>query len=58
MKVKNDGSSSFDVFVRISKDGSCTTSVSNLKIDDVTYDGYLVPLMDQPSATPEEVNPI
>src|ERR1035437_203007 len=58
MKVKNNGSSSFDVFVRISKDGSCTTSVSNLKIDDVTYDGYLIPLKDQPSATPEEVNPI
>jgi hypothetical protein len=58
MKVKNNGSSSFDVFVRISKDGACTISVSNLKIDDVTYDGYLVPLKDQPTATPEDVNPI
>ena len=58
MKVKNNGSASFDVFVSISKDGYCTTSVSNLKIDNVTYHGYLVPLMDKPSDTPQEGNPI
>jgi hypothetical protein len=58
MKVKNNGSSSFDVFVRISKDGYCSASVSNLKIDYVRYDGYLVPLKDQPNNPPQEVNPI
>jgi len=58
MKVKNNRSSSFDVFVRISKDGYCSASVSNLKIDYVRYDGYLVPLKDQPNNPPQEVNPI
>jgi hypothetical protein len=58
MKVKNNGSSSFDVFVRISKDGYCSASVSNLKIDYVRYDGYLVPLRDQPNTPSQEVNPI
>jgi hypothetical protein len=58
MKVKNNGSASFDVFVSISKDGYCSASVSSLKIDYVRYDGYLVPLRDQPNTPPQEVNPI
>jgi hypothetical protein len=58
MKVKNNGSSSFDVFIRIGKNGNCTASVSSLKIDNVRYDGYLVPLRDQPNTPPREVNPI
>jgi hypothetical protein len=58
MKVKNNGSSSFDVFIRIGKDGKCTTSVSSLKIDYVTYDGYLIPLKEQSNTPPQEVNPI
>jgi hypothetical protein len=33
-------------------------SVSSLKIDYVRYDGYLVPLRDQPNTPPQEVNPI
>jgi Domain of unknown function (DUF4251) len=46
MKVNNNGSNTFDVFIKVSKDGSCYISVSSLKIENVNYSGYLVPIPD------------
>jgi hypothetical protein len=53
MKIKN-GYTSFDVHLRISKNGTCSASVSNLKLDYVRYSGYVVPISGNgttPSAT-------
>jgi hypothetical protein len=47
LKVSNGGSASFNVYVRINKDGYCSVSVSSLKIDNVNYSGYLVPISDR-----------
>jgi expansin (peptidoglycan-binding protein) len=58
MKVNNGRSNTFDVYVTISKDGSCSASVSSLKIDNVRYSGYLVPIMDQTNTLPGEGNNI
>jgi hypothetical protein len=58
MKVNNGRSNTFDVYVTISKDGSCSASVSSLKIDNVRYTGYLVPIMDQTNTLPGEGNNI
>jgi hypothetical protein len=46
MKVKN-GTTSFDVFLTIGKNGNCSASVSNLKIDNIRYSGYVVPIKDK-----------
>jgi Domain of unknown function (DUF4251) len=43
MKVKND-TNSFDVFLTISDDGYCDTSLTNYKIDHVRYTGNFIPL--------------
>jgi hypothetical protein len=58
MKVNNGNSNSFDVFITISKNGYCNTSVSSLKIDNVTYAGHLVPITDKTNKLPQEGNPI
>jgi len=58
MKVYNGGSNTFDVFIRISKNGYCSISVSSLKIDHVNYDGYLVPITDKTNTLPQAGNPI
>ncbi|MGD0756561.1 MAG: DUF4251 domain-containing protein [Bacteroidales bacterium] len=58
MKVNNGGSNTFDVFITISKNGYCSISVSSLKIDNVTYYGYLVPITDKTNTPPQEGNPI
>jgi len=47
MKVNNGGSNSFDVYINISKNGSCSASINSLKIDNITYAGYLVPIIDK-----------
>lgn len=47
MKVTNGKSATFNVYVRISKSGYCTVSVSSLKIDNINYSGYLVPIVDK-----------
>jgi hypothetical protein len=47
LKVKNGRNASFDVYLNVSKDGSCTASLSSLKIDNVRYSGYLVPISDR-----------
>jgi hypothetical protein len=58
MKVNNGGSNTFDVFITISKNGYCSISVSSLKIDNVRYAGYLVPITDKTNTLPQEGNPI
>jgi hypothetical protein len=58
MKVNNGGSTTFDVFIRISKNGYCTASVSSIKIDNVTYNGQLEPIMDNTNSFTKEGNPI
>jgi hypothetical protein len=56
MKVSNGGSASFDVYITISKNGYCSTNVSSLKIDNVSYSGYLVPITDKSNTSQEEGN--
>jgi hypothetical protein len=58
MKVNNGGANSFQVYIRISKNGYCSISVSSLKIDNVTYAGYLVPIPATTITAPPESNPI
>jgi hypothetical protein len=47
LKVDNGGPNSFRLFLTISNDGQCYASVSSLKIDNVRYSGYLVPISDR-----------
>jgi hypothetical protein len=58
MKVNNGGSNSFDVHINISKNGSCSVSINSLKIDNISYAGYLVPIIDRPVSSSGEGNPI
>jgi len=46
MKVKNEGSNSFDVYLTISKNGNCSASINSLKINNINYSGYVVPISD------------
>jgi sensor domain CHASE-containing protein len=46
MKVDNK-TNSFDVYLRIGKNGSCSASLSSMKIDNVRYQGYIVPIKDK-----------
>jgi len=51
IKLKvNGGSNSFLVYLTVSKNGSCSASVSSLRIDNVRYTGQLVPI---PETYPE-----
>jgi hypothetical protein len=47
VKVQNGRNASFDVYISITKNGFCTASLSSLKIDNVRYSGYLVPISDR-----------
>ena len=58
MKVNNGGSNAFDIYLSISKSGYCTVSVSSLKIDNIRYAGYLVPIPGVTNTSPEEGNKI
>ena len=49
MKIDNGGSNSFEVYLTISKNGNCNASVSSLRIDNIRYSGYLVPISDKKS---------
>lgn len=46
LTVENGGANSFDLYLVISKNGFCTASVSSLRIDNIRYSGYLVPISD------------
>lgn len=58
LKVSNGRSATFDVYVRISKNGYCSISVSSLKIENVNYSGYLVPILDKTSIPLQQGNVI
>jgi hypothetical protein len=58
LKVSNGRATSFDVYLTITKNGYCNASVSNLKIDNIRYSGYLVPISDDPNKVLEEGNMI
>ncbi len=58
MKVNREANS-FDVYLRIDKNGSCDVSLSSLKIDNVRYTGHLVPIKEKTKEnTPQENNSI
>lgn len=46
MEVDN-GKNSFDVYLRINKNGTCNASFNTLRIDLVNYTGHLVPIKDK-----------
>lgn len=46
MEVSN-GANSFDVYLKIGNNGSCSASLSNLKIDFTRYSGQIVPIRDK-----------
>lgn len=54
LRVNNGGSNSFDVYIDVSKDGYCSASVSSLKIDNVRYSGYVVPISGTVNPAQEE----
>lgn len=56
--VKNSRSASFDVYLKITKNGFCDASVSSLKIDNIRYSGYLVPISGTKKTIDETVNSI
>jgi len=58
LKVSNGRATAFDVNLTISKNGYCNASVSNIKIDNIRYSGYLVPISDDPDKVLEEGNMI
>lgn len=43
MKVENSGNS-FNVYLSVGKNGTCTVSLSSMMIDNVRYRGHLVPI--------------
>ncbi len=54
LKVSNGNSTAFDVYLSISKNGYCSASVNSLKIENVRYAGYLVPIPEDPNALLQE----
>lgn len=52
LKVSN-GANTFDLYLTISKSGACIASVSSIKIDNVRYSGYLVPIKERNQRSPE-----
>ena len=52
MKVAKGGDS-FDIFLTIGKDGSCSASLSSMRIDNVRYSGYIVPIIEKKINFPE-----
>ncbi|MEI6050122.1 MAG: DUF4251 domain-containing protein [Bacteroidota bacterium] len=51
MEVTHGGTRSFDVYLNISKNGTCRASVSSLKIDYMSYSGYVVAIEDNANNT-------
>ena len=56
MKVGNESTDVFDVYLTISKDGSAGASVSGLRIENISYRGYVVPLGNQVRVPLQEEN--
>lgn len=45
--IVNNGSNTFDVYITIGKSGSCSASITNVRLDLVRYSGYIVPIKDK-----------
>ena len=58
MKVRNEGSNSFDVYLTISKNGNCSASINSLKINNINYSGYVVPISDNTNSPVQNGNVI
>jgi hypothetical protein len=59
-KIKLDvtnGENSFEVYLKIGKNGYCSASITNLRIDYVNYSGFIVPIKDK-NNPPREDNVI
>jgi hypothetical protein len=54
LTVENGRNVSFDLYINITKNGFCTASVSSLKIDNIRYSGYVVPISDKPITLTQE----
>jgi hypothetical protein len=54
MKVVNGGPNSFNVHIDISKNGYCSASVYSLRIDNIRFSGYLVPIQNTPVQSEEQ----
>lgn len=54
MKVSNKGSDSFDLNLTITSKGYCNASIRSLKIDNVRYSGYLLPISEQVNTLRQE----
>lgn len=54
----NNGNNSFDVYLTIGKNGNCSASLSNIRIDYVRYSGHIVPIKDKTVMPLQESNVI
>jgi len=56
--VVSNGSNTFNVYLTIGSSGTCSASIINLKLDSVSYKGYLVPIEDYTKVPLEKGNVI
>ncbi len=52
------GGDSFDIFLTVGKNGQSTTSLSSLRIDNVSYSGQAVPIIKSEFISTRDVSPI
>jgi hypothetical protein len=58
MRVDN-GVNAFNIFLTITKTGQCHASITNLNIDQIRYQGYIVPIDETDnSISPEKTDMI
>jgi hypothetical protein len=58
LKLDNGGPNTFSVNISISRNGYCSASVSSIKIDNVRYAGYLVPIIEKTNSSLQPGDPI
>jgi hypothetical protein len=56
--VITNENNSFDLYLTIGKGGNCTVSFNNMKLDYVTYKGYLVPIKDKSTMPLQDIGEI
>jgi hypothetical protein len=56
MKVRNE-INTFDISLKISEDGYCSTSVTGYKIDQVRYSGNFIPFKPKTEEKEEKIDP-
>jgi hypothetical protein len=57
MKIENR-SNTFDVYLTVGKKGTCSVSITNIKLDPVRYSGYIVPIIKKTNVPLNEKNVI